>query len=259
MNLSTGPLSFTFGWSFKPRLVLHAAVHISGFVSARDGSQGSRTGEASNPGPPRITVKRSNGDVATLSLIERAGDFAWQLTTAPRLQGAPRATPKLALLEWLSKHRADLAADAAAEVARWELDPGDAWMAGPTPNTLATYFAPAAPAQAAELSAAAEEALEDSLGELGAAEALPPLPPPEASPATPVLTEDALFDAVFAEEEPVAPPSALGTPAAPAAGTPPLEPPAAALAPSTVAPRAALPTARPAPAPSPLWDFDAPN
>ena len=33
------------------------------------------------------------------------------------------------------------------------------------------------------------------------------LPPPEASPATPVLTEDALFDAVFPEEEPSAGPS----------------------------------------------------
>ena len=49
------------------------------------------------------------------------------------------------------------------------------------------------------------------------------------------------------------------TQAAPAAGTPPLELLAAALASVAVAPRAALPTARPAPAPSPLCDFDAPN
>ena len=35
----------------------------------------------------------------------------------------------------------------------------------------------------------------------------PPLPPPEASPAPPVLTEDALFHAVFPEDEPSAYPS----------------------------------------------------
>ena len=46
-----------------------------------------------------------------------------------------------------------------------------------------------------------------------AAASSPPLPPPEASPedapfdSTPVLTEDALFDAVFPEEEPSAGPS----------------------------------------------------
>ena len=82
-------------------------------------------------------MQRSNGMEAALSLIERSGDFAWQLTTAPRLQGAPRATPKLALQEWLSKHRGDLTAGAAAEVARWEPDPDDVAMSGLPSNTIA--------------------------------------------------------------------------------------------------------------------------
>ena len=107
---------------------------------ARYGFRGTRVGEASHPGPARIAVQRSNGMEAALSLIERSGDFAWQLTTAPRLHGAYRATPKLALQEWLSKHRGDLTAGAAAEVARWEPDPEDVAMSGVPSNTIEQYF-----------------------------------------------------------------------------------------------------------------------
>ena len=36
MSLQTGPLRFTFVWIFNLGLLLHAAVHVSGLVSALD-------------------------------------------------------------------------------------------------------------------------------------------------------------------------------------------------------------------------------
>ena len=97
---------------------------------ARYGLRGLRVGEALRSGPVRLSVEGVAGRKAVLSLIKSGYD-----STGARLQSAPRTTPKLALVDWLARHRADLTPAFAEEVARWEPDSDDAARA-PATNTL---------------------------------------------------------------------------------------------------------------------------
>ena len=107
-----------------------ATAHRHGpHEAARYGQRSARVGEAAHPGPWRLHVRRADGTEAMLGCaVAASGAHYWQLGSAPRLGGTRRATPKEALLAWLSTHRGSLSAASVSELEAWsprETDAGD--------------------------------------------------------------------------------------------------------------------------------------
>ncbi len=217
-------------------------LRVAVWREARYGLRGVRVGEATHPGP-RLSVQRQAGEKATLSLTNCGGSFAWQLTTAPRLSGPRRATPKEALRAWLVQHRDALVGSSAAELDSWEPAAGDTQLAD-----LSAFAGPRDDATQQDTEANTEPA-EAALAE---EEPLPPAPDlPQAA-----LGNNEGRGAAAAPgpaPAPVGAPSSLG-PAAPAPAPAPV--PAAAPAPALAA-APARGAAAPAPAPRPLRDYSA--
>ena len=71
------------------------------------------------PARIRIHTRRQNGRPATLGCSGGTRGFAWQFTTEPRLRGAPRASPRMALDAWLLANKKYLDEAAAADVRDW--------------------------------------------------------------------------------------------------------------------------------------------